>query len=75
MAFDRFTIGERLEALACRAQEQSADAHYFACLALKAAQWETACEWQAIAAREADRAAGDLTRLQKSPAEYLELEA
>jgi hypothetical protein len=69
------TIGERLEALACHAQEQAADAHYFACVALAAAQWQTACEWQAVARREADRAAGDVTRLQRAPKEYLELEA
>lgn len=75
MAFDRFTIGERLEALACHAQEQAADAHYFACVALAAGQFDVCAQWQAIQAREADRAAGDLTRLQKSPAEYLELEA
>lgn len=69
------TIGERLEALACHAQEQAADAHYFACVALKASQWRVACEWQAIARREADRAAGDVTRLQRAPKAWLELEA
>ena len=35
---------------------------------------EAACHAQEQA-READRAAGDVTRLLKAPAEYLELEA
>jgi hypothetical protein len=72
---DHCTIGERLEALACHAQEQAADAHYFATVALAAGQTRVACDWQAIARREADRAAGDVTRLQRAPKEWLELEA
>ena len=69
------TIREMLIARACNAQELAADAHYWAVTALKASQWETACEWQAIGARAADHAAADVTRLTKAPAEYLELEA
>lgn len=69
------TIRERLIEAACHAQEQAADAHHWACVALAASQWETAAEWQRVQAREADRAAGDVTRLLKAPAEYLELEA
>jgi hypothetical protein len=66
---------ERLIERACNAQELAADAHYWAAGALKAGQWDCASQWQAIQARAADRAAGDLTRLTKAPAEWLELEA
>ena len=69
------TNRERLTLNACNAQELAADAHYWAVVALAAAQWETACEWQAIGARAADRAAGEVTRLLRAPAEWLELEA
>ena len=69
-----YTIRERLLERACNAQELAADAHYWAVLALAAGQWETACDWQAIGARAADRAAGDVTRLCLAPAEWLELE-
>ena len=69
-----YTIRERLLERACNAQELAADAHYWACLAIAAGQWETACDWQAIGARASDRAAGDVTRLCLAPAEWLELE-
>jgi hypothetical protein len=69
------TNRERLTERACNAQELAADAHYWACLAIGAAQWETACEWQAIGARAADHAAADVTRLTKAPEIWLELEA
>ena len=68
------TNRERLLERACNAQELAADAHYWARLAIAAAQWETACQWQAIGARAADRAAGDITRLTRAPDEWLELE-
>jgi hypothetical protein len=70
-----FTNREFLIDRACAAQELAADAHYWACLALAAAQRETACEWQAIGARASDRAAADVTRLTKAPKAWLELEA
>jgi hypothetical protein len=69
------TNRELLIERACNAQELAADAHYWAVGALKAAQWNVACEWQAIQARAADRAAGDVTRLLKAPQAWLELEA
>jgi hypothetical protein len=69
------TNQERLTERACHAQELAADAHYWACLALAAAQWQTACDWQAIGARASDRQAGDVTRLTKAPQAWLELEA
>src|SRR5260370_26613212 len=75
MRVDHCTMGERLEALACHAQQQAADAHYFACVALAAGQWRTASDWQAIQRREADRAAGDVTPLCHAPAAWLELPA
>lgn len=68
------TNRERLLERACNAQELAADAHYWAVLALAAAQWETACDWQAIGARASDRQAADVTRLTKAPEEWLELE-
>ena len=75
MAFDRFTIGERLEAQACHEQELAAHAHYWACTALAAGQRDVAAAWQREQAQAADRAAGDVTRLTKAPKEWLELEA
>jgi hypothetical protein len=69
------TNQERLTLRACQAQELAADAHYWACLALAAAQWQTDCDWQAIGARASDRQAGDVTRLTKAPQAWLELEA
>jgi hypothetical protein len=71
MATNREMLTER----ACNAQELAADAHYWAVAALAASQRDVACEWQAIAARAADHAAADVTRLHKAPAEWLELEA
>jgi hypothetical protein len=75
MRGDRLTNRELLIERACNAQELAADAHYWAVTALKASQWDCACQWQAIAARAADRAAADVTRLLKAPEEWLELEA
>jgi hypothetical protein len=69
------TNRERLLERACNAQELAADAHYWACVAMAASQWEVACEWQAIGARAADHAAADVTRLTQAPAWWLELEA
>jgi hypothetical protein len=69
------TMRERLIERACNAQELAADAHYWAVLAIAAAQWETACDWQAIGARASDRQAADVTRLTKAPEAWLELEA
>lgn len=71
----RLTNRELLIERACNAQELAADAHYWAVGALKASQRDVACEWQAIQARAADRAAGDVTRLLKAPEAWLELEA
>ena len=70
-----FTMRERLIESACNAQELAADAHYWAVTAIAAGQRDVACQWQAIGARASDRAAGELTRLHKAPAEWLELEA
>jgi hypothetical protein len=72
---DGLTNRELLIERACNAQELAADAHYWAVGALAAAQWDCACQWQAIGARAADRAAGDVTRLTKAPEWWLELEA
>ena len=69
------TNRELLTERANNAQELAADAHYWAVTAIGAAQWDVACQWQAIGARAADHAAADVTRLTKAPDEWLELEA
>lgn len=69
------TNRELLTERASAAQTLAADAHYWAVTAIAASQWDCACQWQAIGARAADRAAGDLTRLTKAPEAWLELEA
>lgn len=69
------THRERLIEAACHAQEQAADAHYFAHVAIKAGPRACAAQWQAEQARWADRAAGDVTRLIKAPAAWLDLDA
>jgi hypothetical protein len=71
MATNREELIER----ACRAQELAADAYYWQATAMAASQPQVACEWQAIAARAADHAAADVTRLHRAPADWLELEA
>jgi hypothetical protein len=72
MAYDRFTIGERLEALACHAQAQAALAHYRAAGAIKAGQVDCAAAWQGEHARHARQAQEALERLQTAPAAVLE---
>jgi predicted glycosyl hydrolase (DUF1957 family) len=74
MAFDRFTIGERLEALACNAQELAAHAHYWAVTAREASQPNVAAAWQREHAHHARQAQEALERLQRSPASILELD-
>jgi hypothetical protein len=71
----RLTNRERLIASACLAQEMAADAHYWACVALAASQWETACAWQAVHARAHERAAGAVIRLTKASKAWLRREA
>ena len=71
---ERFTIGERLEALACNAQELAAHAHYWAVTAKAASQPAVAAAWQCEHAKAARQAQEALTALQTTPAQELELE-